>query len=214
MKLYSYFRSSAAFRVRIALNLKNLEYEIVPIHLVKEGGQQHSEQYRKLNPQGLVPALEDNGHLITQSLAIIDYLEDQFPTPSVFPADPVLKAQSRAAALSVACDIHPVDNLRVLQYLTSELKVSEEQKNAWYVHWVKIGFEALEKQLMAVAHLGNYSFGDTPTIADICLIPQIFNAHRFKIDLTPYPRLVAIEQECLKLPAFIKALPANQPDAE
>jgi maleylpyruvate isomerase len=214
MKLYSYFRSSAAFRVRIALNLKKLDYEIIPIHLVKEGGQQHSQTYRALNPQGLVPALEDEGHLITQSLAIMEYLEEQFPTPSILPSDPVLKAQSRAVALSIACDIHPIDNLRVLQYLTHELKVSEDQKNTWYAHWIRIGFDALEKQLSAVAHLGKYCFGDIPTFADICLIPQMANAHRFKIDVTPYPRLVAIEQECLKLPAFINALPANQPDAE
>lgn len=214
MKLYSYFRSSAAFRVRIALNLKNLDYEIIPIHLVKEGGQQHSEKYRALNPQGLVPALENEGHLITQSLAIMEYLEEQFPTPAILPKDPVLKAQSRAVALSIACDIHPIDNLRVLKYLTHELKVTEEQKNTWYVHWITLGFQALEKQLSAVAHLGKFSFGEYPTFADICLIPQISNARRFNMDLTTYPRLLAIEQECLKLPEFISALPANQPDAE
>lgn len=214
MKLYSYFRSSAAFRVRIALNLKKIAYEQVPIHLVKEGGIQHSASYKTLNPQELVPALEHDGHIINQSLAIIEYLDECFPTPALLPTDRYLRAQARGVALYIACDIHPLNNLRVLNYLTQDLEVNADQKTGWYHHWITTGFAALENQLSAIKEPGIYSFGNMPTIADIFLIPQLANARRFEVDLTPYPRLIAIEQACLSHPAFIKALPANQPDAE
>lgn len=214
IKLYGYFRSSAAFRVRIALNLKEISYSNSFVHLLNNGGEQHAIDYQHINPQQLIPALEHDGHIITQSLAIIEYLEEQFPTPSLLPKDPIVRAQARGIALAIACDIHPLNNLRVLNYLTQELQVKDEQKQAWYNHWITTGFQAIEQQLSRLSPNSTYSFGEQPTLADICLIPQMANAHRFELDLTPYPRLLAIEAACLKLPAFIQALPANQPDAQ
>ena len=214
MQLYDYFRSSAAFRVRIALNLKQLSYESIPIHLLKAGGEQHSAKYRAINPQGLVPTLVDNGHVITQSLAILAYLDACYPMQPIFPSDPVLRAQSEAVALSIACDMHPLTNRRVMQYLEKHLNCNETQQNEWRQHWMKTGFDALEIQLQASASLGLFAFGDFPTVADIFLIPHMASAHRFHVDLTPYLRLRSIEAACLSLPAFIDALPQHQPDAE
>lgn len=212
--LYSYFRSSAAYRVRIALNLKGLDYEIVPVHLVRDGGEQLKPAYRALNVNGLVPTFVDGDVNIHQSLAIIEYLEDVHPTPALLPADPVARAQVRALALDIAADIHPIDNLRVLRYLKQDLGVSEEQKNAWYVHWVVEGFTALEARLAAQRSPGKFVFGDTPTLADCCLVPQVYNANRFKVDMAPFPRIAAIDAHCQTLDAFRRAAPEAQPDAE
>ncbi len=216
MKLYGYWRSSAAYRVRIALNLKQLNAEQVSIHLVKEGGQQHSEFFANLNPQELVPALtvDDNeGHeqVLTQSLAILEFLDEQYSDLPLLPTDPFAKAKVRALAQSIACEIHPLNNLRVLQHLTNELKLDEQAKNAWYQHWVVTGFDALEQTLERTS--GQYCFGDTVTMADICLVPQVYNALRFKVDLAAYPNIVRVWQNCNALPAFANAAPEAQADA-
>ncbi|WP_172198134.1 maleylacetoacetate isomerase [Niveibacterium sp. COAC-50] len=213
MKLYTYFRSSAAYRVRIALNLKGIVAEQLPVHLVRNGGEQKLPAYRALNPQGLVPALEDEGALLTQSLAIMEYLEETHPRPALLPADAVGRARVRAIAQSIACEIHPLNNLRVLGYLGGELGLSDEQKHAWYQHWVCLGFEALERQLARDAATGRFCHGDTPTFADCCLVPQVFNARRFDIDLSPYPTLQRIDAHCATLEAFAAAAPARQADA-
>jgi maleylacetoacetate isomerase len=211
MKLYGYFRSSAAFRVRIALNLKGLSVEHVPIHLLKDGGEQKREPYRSLNPQMLVPALEiDDGSVLTQSLAIIEYLEAVWPHPRVIPADPIQAARARAVAHAIACDIHPLNNLRVLNYLKGELGAAKEAVEAWYRHWIEQGFDAIERLIEARP----FCFGNTATIADICLVPQIFNARRYNMDLGPYPKIGAIETHCLGTPAFAAAMPDRQPDAQ
>ena len=214
MKLYDYFRSSAAYRVRIALNFKGLTPDDRAfVHL--RMGNQRAQDYLTLNPQGLVPALEvDDDRVLTQSLAIIEYLNEIQPEPALLPETPEARARVRAIALSIACEIHPLNNLRVLNYLTGTLGVTDEQKNGWYRYWIDVGFEALESQLARDRETGTYCHGDTPTIADICLVPQLANARRFKIDLTPYPTLVRIEGACNKLPAFALAAPARQPDAE
>ncbi|HNG66436.1 MAG TPA: maleylacetoacetate isomerase, partial [Thauera aminoaromatica] len=183
MKLYTYFRSSAAYRVRIALNLKGLDYEAVPVHLVRGGGEHRQPAYLGLNPAGLVPALEDQGQVLTQSLAIIEYLEESHPQPALLPAAPLDRARVRAIAQAIACDIHPVNNLRVLQYLTRELDASEEQKNAWYRHWIGVGLQAVEAMLAGDARTGAFCHGDTPGLADCCLVPQVFNARRFGCEL-------------------------------
>ncbi|MFP2769676.1 maleylacetoacetate isomerase [Oceanisphaera sp. KMM 10153] len=208
MKLYDYMRSSAAYRVRIALNLKGLTYESVPISLLE--GTQLGEHYRSLNPTGLVPSLDTGEGIIGQSLAIIEYLDECHPEPALLPAPPLARARARALALQVACDIHPLNNLRVLKYLTGELGHSEEQKTTWYHHWLKQGLAPLEQQLSGSAT--PYCCGDNPTLADICLVPQIYNARRFKLDMTPYPRLIAIEQACNRLDAFRLAQPEQQSD--
>jgi maleylpyruvate isomerase len=214
MKLYSYFRSSAAYRVRIALNLKGLEYDYVPVHLLRDGGEQLAPAYRTLNPDGVVPALVDGDAVLNQSLAIIEYLEETHPEPPLLPRDAVARAHVRSLALQIACEIHPLDNLRVLKYLKHELGVSEDAKNAWYRHWIDAGFTTLEAKLAKDARTGVFCFGDTPTLADLCLIPQIFNAQRFGIDLAPYPTLTRINEAALKLDAFADAAPGKQPDAE
>jgi maleylacetoacetate isomerase len=214
MKLYGYFRSSAAFRVRIALNLKGMTYEQASIHLRK--GQQTAPEFLKLNPQGLVPALEDGANVLTQSLAIIGYLEDIKPEPSLFPKDPVERARVRALALAIACDIHPLNNLRVLVYLKKELKVSDAQHDAWYRHWIHEGFRGLEDMLQDSA-TGRFCHGNTPGFADTCLVPQVFNAKRFCTDAeltASYPTIMRICGECMKVPAFIAAEPDQQPDKE
>ncbi|WP_144209552.1 maleylacetoacetate isomerase [Shewanella donghaensis] len=215
MKLYGYWRSSAAYRVRIALNLKQLEAEQISIHLVKNGGEQHSEMFAQLNPQNLVPALvdsDDEGEFsLTQSLAILEYLEEQYPQCSLLPQGAKNRAIVRAMAQAVACEIHPLDNLRVLQYLVKEMAVSEEDKMNWYHHWIHLGFAALETQL--AVHSGQYSFGDSPSLADICLIPQVYNAYRFNVDLSAYPNIVRIWQSCNELAAFADAAPELQDDA-
>lgn len=213
-KLYDYFRSSACFRVRIALNLKALSYETLTIHLVRNGGEHLQASYRALNPQGLVPALEDvqTQQLLTQSLAIIEFLEESHPTPALLPSSFSERAKVRAFAQAIACDMHPLNNLRVLKYLTDTLGVLENQKNAWYQHWLQLGFEGLEATLQNAPIDGPFCFGASPTLADLCLVPQIYNALRYHYPMINHPRLHEIYQHCLTQPAFIKALPENQPD--
>lgn len=212
MKLHGYFRSSAAYRVRIALNLKGLRYEQVAVNLVK--GEQRSDGYRRLNPAGLVPTLEtDGGERLTQSLAICEYLDECYPEPPLLPTDAVGRARVRALAALVASEIHPLNNLRVLNYLTGTVGLDEDAKLAWYRHWVAAGFTALEAMLTATAGTGEFCHGDRPTLADICLVPQVFNAERFDCDLTAYPTIRRIAARCNELPAFVDAHPARQPDA-
>ena len=214
MKLYSYFRSSAAFRVRIALNLKGVPYQVVPVHLLKGGGEQFGEAYVRTNPLSLIPALEDGGQVLTQSLAIIEYLDERYPEPPLLPADPLSRAYVRAVALSIACDIHPLNNLRVLRYLVRELGVSDEKKDFWYRHWVELGLGQLDRVVMSGGRSGRYTFGDQVTIADLAIVPQIFNARRFGCDLAKAPTLNAIADRCIQLDAFANAQPSAQPDAE
>jgi len=214
MRLYDYFRSSAAYRVRIAFNLKGVTPdERTFVHL--RMGNQRAQDYLALNPQGLVPALElDDGAVLTQSLAIIEYLDEAYPEPPLLPADAADRARVRAIALQIACEIHPLNNLRVLNYLVGTLGLSREQKDGWYRYWIDVGFEALEKTLSHDTATGRFCHGGQPTLADICLVPQIANARRFSIDMSPYPTLTRIEGACRELPAFAAAEPARQPDAE
>ena len=213
MKLYDYFRSSAAYRVRIALNLKRLAPERAFVHL--RHGAQRAEAYLALNPQGLVPALEtDGGDVLTQSLAIIEWLDESHPAPPLLPADAAGRARVRALALAIACDLHPLNNLRVLNYLTATLGATDAHRDGWYRYWCDVGFEALETQLAREASTGAFCHGGTPTLADICLVPQLANARRFKLELAPYPTLLRIDAACAALPAFADAAPAKQPDAE
>ncbi|MFZ6772674.1 maleylacetoacetate isomerase [Undibacterium sp. SXout7W] len=218
MKLYGYFRSSASYRVRIALNLKGLDYEQVSVHLVKNGGEQFADTYRALNSDALVPALvdEQGGEevTLTQSLAMIEYLDEVYPEFALLPLLAADRAHVRALALSIACEIHPLNNLRVLKYLTGSLGLSEEQKNTWYKHWCESGLAAVETKLASDPRTGRYCFGDEPGLADCFLIPQIANAQRFQCDLSAMPVMMGIYASCLQLPAFIRALPANQADAE
>ncbi len=215
MKLYTYFRSSASYRVRIALNLKGLPCEMVPVHLLRDGGEQLKPEYRKLNADALVPSLAlDDGHVITQSLAIIEYLEEVHPEPALLPKDALDRAWLRGLALSIACDIHPVNNLRILRYLTGEMKLSEEDKNRWYKHWCEQGLAAVEQVLAHDQRVGRYCYGDTPSLADCLLVPQVANAQRMNCDLSAMPTVVRINDACLQLPAFIDASPAKQIDAE
>lgn len=214
MKLYTYFRSSAAYRVRIALNLKGIAYDAAPVHLLRDGGEQLSDAYRAINPAMLLPALEDDGNVIGQSLAIIEYLEETQPQTPLLPSDPAGRARVRALALTVAADTHPLGNLRVLKYLTGELAVPDDVKLAWQQHWLRTGMSALEALLANDPRTGRYSHGDTPTLADCCLVPQVFSAQRFGVDLAPYPTIARIHAACNELPAFQQAHPAQQPDAE
>ncbi|MES2255295.1 MAG: maleylacetoacetate isomerase [Pseudomonadota bacterium] len=214
LTLYSYFRSSAAFRVRIALNLKGLKADMRFVHLLKDGGAQHAETYKKVNPLGLVPTLVAGGQVIGQSLAILEYLEEQVPEPPLLPRGALERARVRQLALSVACDIHPLNNLRVLQYLKKELQIDDQTRIGWQHHWMNLGFEALEKMLAGDSGTGMFCHGDTPTLADICLVPQLLNARRIQLDLAPYPTLLRIEDAAYRLPAFAAARPENQPDAE
>jgi len=217
MKLYSYFRSSASYRVRIALNLKGLAYEQVPVHLVKDGGQQLLTAYRAVNADALVPSLVDDSGVtdmsITQSLAIIEYLDEVHPQPPLLPVSAAERAFVRSIALSIACDIHPINNLRVLKYLTGNLKVSDADKDAWYRHWCEQGLQALETTLARDPRVGAFCCGDSPTLADCCLVPQIYNARRFNCDISALSTILRINERCLILDAFIKAAPENQPDA-
>jgi maleylacetoacetate isomerase len=215
LKLYGYWRSSAAYRVRIALNLKGLAYRQVPVHLVKDGGQQRAADYRALNPQQLVPLLVDEvngGARIAQSLAILEYLDEIFPVPPLLPADPVARAQVRALALHIACDVHPLNNLRVLQYLSGELGIDEEAKNRWYRHWVDQGLAAVEQGLAVFD--GELSLGQRPGYLEACLVPQVYNARRFACDLHAYPRILEMVARCETLEAFRNAAPEVQPDAQ
>ena len=211
MKLYGYWRSSTSYRARIALNLKGLNAEIVPVNLLK--GEQRSNEYSKLNPEMRVPMLEDNGHTLTQSLAIIEYLDEMYPQTPLLPVTPHERARVRALALAIACDITPLNNLGPLAYLTTQCGVTEEQKTLWIRHWMEAGFTVVEKILSENSATGRFCHGASPTLADCCLVPQVYNARRFGVDMTPYPTIVRIDAACKELSAFIKAHPSNQPDA-
>ncbi|WP_432259121.1 maleylacetoacetate isomerase [Cupriavidus sp. TMH.W2] len=214
LKLYSYFRSSASFRVRIALELKGLTYDYVPVHLLKEGGQQLKAEFRAVNPDGLVPALADGEHVLQQSLAIVEYLDEVHPEPKLLPGTALDRAYVRGLAQEIACEIHPLNNLRVLKYLKHTVGVTDEVKDAWYRHWIELGFASLQANLERGGKAGRFCFGDTPTLADICLVPQAFNAKRFNIDLSSFPAIAKVYDACMELPAFQTAQPKSQPDAE
>lgn len=210
--LYTYWRSSASYRVRIALALKHLDYEARAVHL-RRGEQRHAD-YLALNPQGAVPTLVDDGHTVTQSLAIIEYLDETYPQPPLLPRDPAARAFVRALALAIACDIHPLNNLRVLKYLEREYGQDEAARGRWICHWIGDGLGAVEAELAAYVGRGRCCHGDKPTLADICLVAQLYNARRFGCEVTGFPLVTAIGEHCMKLPAFIAAAPENQADAE
>lgn len=212
--LYNYFRSSSSYRVRIALNLKGLPYTYVPVHLNRSGGEQFRPEFKALNSQGLVPVLSEHGVHLSQSLAILEYLEERYPERPLLPKSIEDRAYVRQLALAVACEIHPLNNLRVLKFITGGMGLTEEAKGNWIKHWTEIGLSALEHELSRSTKRGQFCFGDTPTIADCCLIPQLFNAQRFGVGLEPYPTLVRIDKECGKLAEFERAHPSRQPDAE
>jgi maleylpyruvate isomerase len=214
LKLYNYYRSSASFRVRIALNLKGLNYDYVPVHLTKGGGQQFAPEFKSLNADALIPVLDDDGRVLTQSLAIIEYLDETHPEPPLLPTSPADRAYVRGFALTIACEIHPLNNLRVLRYLVKELGASEDSKNAWYRHWVEQGLAALETRVVAERRSGRHVLGDQVSLADVVLVPQVFNAKRFDCRLDHVPTLMRIFDHCMELPAFADAQPARQPDAE
>ena len=214
IRLYTYFRSSAAYRVRIALNLKGIDYQAVPVHLVRNGGEHRSAEYLALNPQGLVPALAVDGQMLTQSLAIMEYLDETHPDPALLPADPLGRARVRAIAQAIACDIHPINNLRVLHYLGGTLGLDQAAKDVWYRHWVETGLQAVEAMLVGDPRTGAFCHGDQPGLADCCLVPQVFNARRFNCDLTMLPTIIGIADRCEKIDAFNQAAPAQQPDFE
>lgn len=211
MKLYNYHRSSASFRVRIALQLKGLRYDYIAVHLAK--GDHKKQAYASVSADMMVPLLETDGARLSQSMAIIEYLDDTHPAPPLLPADALGRAKVRALAQSIACDIHPLNNLRVLKYLVRELRADEEAKNTWYRHWCREGLEAFERQLNSLPP-SNYCYGDTPTLADCCLVPQIFNAKRFEVNLGGLSRTMAVFESCMALPAFQKAQPSACPDSE
>ncbi|HXS08030.1 MAG TPA: maleylacetoacetate isomerase [Rhizomicrobium sp.] len=213
LALYSYFRSSAAFRVRIALNLKGLSADTHFVHLLKDGGQQHGEAYREINPQEIVPTLVAQGQALGQSLAIIEYLDEIVPEPALLPSEPLARARVRQLALLIACDIHPLNNLRVLRQL-KQLGIEDDARLGWQRHWIGEGFRALEALLAGDPARGAFCHGDKPTLADLCLIPQMTNARRVELDLAPFPTLLAIEAAAYRLPAFVTARPENQADAE
>lgn len=212
LKLHGFFRSSASYRVRIALHLKGLAFEQASIKLGK--GEQYQPAFSAISPQNLVPVLEHDGHRLFQSPAIIEYLDEAFPEPAFLPRDARSRARVRSLGLISGCEIHPLNNTRVLNYLTDELQLPDERKTAWYHHWVKVGFTGLEKRLAAESETGKFCHGDTPGYADIFLVPQVANANRFKVDLGAFPNIRRINENCLALDAFQRALPANQPDAE
>lgn len=212
MKLYSYFRSSAAYRVRIALALKGLSFDLVSIHLAK--GKQYDAEFSAVSPQNLVPVLEDEGRRLYQSLAIFEYLEETYPHPPLLPRDAFARARVRSLALLVACEIHPLNNTRVLDYVTGKLGATEAQKLEWYHHWVKTGFAALERRLSSEPETGRFCHGEQPGFADCALVPQVANANRFEVDLSEFPTIRRINEACLALEAFQRAAPANQPDVE
>jgi maleylacetoacetate isomerase len=211
MKLYSYFRSSAAYRVRIALNLKGIAFENIPIHLVRDGGHNRKPEFRAINPQMRLPVLvTPSGESLIQSLAIIDYLDETHPEPALLPKDPIARAQARALAQIVACDIHPLNNVAPLRYLKRDMNQEQRAIDAWYHHWVLEGFEAFE----TLVKPGPYCYGSAVTVADLCLVPQVYNARRLKVPLDKFPKIAAIDAACMALPAFDRAKPENQPDAE
>lgn len=212
--LHNYFRSSSSYRVRIALNWKGLPYEYVAIGLNRNGGEQFQPEFKSLNPQALVPVLSENGLAISQSLAILEYLEEKYPEKPLLPESIEDRAYVRQLALAIACDIHPLNNLRVLKFLTGPLNLSEEAKSTWIRHWIDAGLSALETELARSPKRKKFCLGNAPTLADVCLIPQLFNAQRFNVDLNVYPTLLAIDAECQKLPAFQNAHPGKQPDSE
>ena len=214
MKLYTYFRSTAAYRVRIALNMKDVAHELVPVHLLKNGGENRAPAYLAKNPQGRVPALEvdvpGGTEVLAQSLALLEYLEEVYPDPPILPGHPLLRAKVRAIANLIACDIHPLNNIAVLGYLKSEMGQDQAHVDAWYAHWITKNFTALEQQIDG----RDFCVGEHVTMADICLVPQVFNARRFKVPVDAFPKIVAVEQRCLQIDAFARAAPENQPDAE
>lgn len=207
MKLYDYYRSTASYRVRIALNIKNIHYETLQVHLTNQGGEQHRADYLKLNPQGLVPTLDENGHILTQSLAIIEYLNDIEPEPSLLPHTPLGRAYVRSLALTIACDMHPLNNLRVLQRLREQFQASEEQVMDWYHHWLKQGFDTIENRLQSTPNRKHVCYGSSVSLADICLIPQVYNAGRFNFSMANYPHINEVNTHCLTLAAFQDASP-------
>ena len=213
MDLYTFFRSSAAFRVRIALALKEVSYESIPRHFRRNGGEHRHPAYLAINPQGLVPALRNGEAVITQSLAIIEYLDAMYPEPLLVPEDPLDRAHVQAMAQVIACDIHPINNLRVLNYLRDEFDLNDASVSKWVQHWIRLGFDGFEA---LIDNSGNrrYSFGDSLSLADVCLIPQVFNANRFRCDLSDYPKITSIYESLISHPAFVAAAPAQQPDAE
>jgi maleylacetoacetate isomerase len=213
LELFSYWRSSAAYRVRIGLNLKGLVHAITPVHLIRDGGQQHSEAYAALNPQELVPTLVHGTQVVHQSMAILEYLDEVFSGHPLLPDDAAGRARVRALAQLVACDIHPLNNLRVMQFFSDTWNVPQPEREDWTRHWMQVGFEAMERMLVESVDTGRFCHGDTPTLADCCLVPQLYNARRFNVDLEPYPTLIRIESACLALPAFDAARPENQADA-
>ena len=213
LRLYGYWRSSAVYRVRIALNLKKLDYENFPVHLVRDGGEQHAAPYRDLNPQELVPVLLHGSRILRQSMAIIEYLDETWPSPPLMPATARDRQRVRSLAQMIACDVHPLNNLRVQQYLENTLGVSEAKREEWTRHWIRTGFEALEHILGDNPSTGDYCDGEGPTMADCCLVPQVYVANRFGVDLAPYPTIRRIYATCLALEAFEAARPENQPDA-
>ncbi|WP_408952582.1 maleylacetoacetate isomerase [Lysobacter sp. Hz 25] len=212
LRLYSYWRSSASYRVRIGLNLKGLDYETVPVHLVRDGGEQHAAAYRELNPQGLVPVLQHGQRTLTQSIAILEYLDETWPRPNLLPTTARERHRVRAIAQTIACEIHPLNNLRVLKYLDGTWNVPQPERDGWVKHWISEGFTALETMLAEDPATGVYCVGDLPGLADCCLVPQLYNARRFGVPLEAYPTLLRIEAACLALPEFDAARPENQPD--
>ena len=214
MKLYTFFRSSASYRVRIALNLKGLDYEQASIHLRRSGGEQLKPAYKAINPQALVPALEDEGQFFSQSLAIIEYLDERYPKPPLLPSDAADRAVVRSMALLIACEVHPIQNLRLLNHLKSDHQQSDDDTIRWARHWINLGLSALEQMVISLSEQGEFCFGEMPTMADLCLVPQLGNARRFGVDLSAYPKLLAIEAACMTLAAFATAAPEHQPDAE
>lgn len=213
LRLYSYWRSSAAYRVRIGLNLKALDYETVPVHLVRDGGEQHSPEFREANPQELVPVLQHGSRMLRQSLAILEYLDETWPAPMLLPTSARDRQRVRALAQLVACEIHPLNNLRVLQYFERNWEVLKPERDEWVRHWISDGFTAFEALVHDHPATGTFCDGDEPGLADCCLVPQIYNARRFAVDMAAFPTLLRIEQACLELPEFDAARPENQPDS-